>query len=532
MKKTLIFLAVTILLLAPSAFSDIGDYVSFKMLGDNPDSADFIIPADPWEAPSILSTHSGEGNACAGTGCWSRYIEEGTFVFDAVKDNESIGTITLSGFWFATTENTDSAVFNTDKDHHTTQMWGDFNIDLNYSGEIITGDFIGIMEYWDPVASPGYQVLDLLDINNLTGNDALRFVVDMRSSLPGMKIIITNKSYISVNSMQQNTQHSIEISKDGQQWGTMEFNNHIETFDELEGTSGFSNQTTYITRLRMDNITYYWTVEGWAKTFYVESTGKYKTMMTAGMVVEEGFTGVVDADEDGYYSDEDCNDTNPDAWLLESLYADNDADSYTSGSSVDVCTNGTIPEGYSKIQTDEDCNDYNESKWQFLTGYADNDFDTYTSGGAEQVCTGESLPQGYLETQNPEDCNDNDPSINPGQEEVCGNDVDEDCSGGYDNNCGIISGIVYSTNTWGTLSNIPVSIMDMSTEQTYHDSSDETGYYEILAPVGTYGVYASHECYTYPSMLYPYLELGPLSITDGGNNGENYVYMDLTCEMT
>ncbi|MBU0535914.1 MAG: hypothetical protein KKE20_03045 [Nanoarchaeota archaeon] len=486
MRNTLIFIVFMILMVLPCAAEsmpqNLGNLVQFKMDGDTLNQAALVIPASPWDTPTIISTHSGEGNACTtGPGCWSRFLDQGTFVFDVTKDEVSIGTITLNGYWFATTKNAPTAIFNHDADIHTMQMWGDFNVNVNYDGEILQGDFMGIMEYWNPVVSPGYQVLDLLDVNDVLPYDVLRFSINMTRGLPGNEIIVTDKKEIGLDNLVEDSENIVQISKNGEDWGTMIFSNHADAFDELIGKPGYKNQSTYITQIRMENLTDYWIVEGWAKTFFVDATQKYRTVMTAGMVVEQGKTGIVDNDGDEVYSNTDCNDDDDSVWVL-------------------------------------------------ITGYIDSDEDTYTSGSGVELCTDGNLPYPYLEVQTQNDCDDEDSEINPSADEVCGNSVDEDCSGSIDNGCGSVNGIVYRTDTWNIVSGIQVYLTDVDTEDTFSTTSGESGEFSFILPVGVYELDAAGECYSYPPVPpFDLLELPWISVTDGGVNSNNYAYVDYTC---
>jgi hypothetical protein len=60
-----------------------------------------------------------------------------------------------------------------------------------------------------------------------------------------------------------------------------------------------------------------------------------------------------------------------------------------------------------------DCDDSRADKWQMLTGYLDNDADTYTTGAAVQVCSGDRVASPYRGTQTTEDCYDANPNANP-----------------------------------------------------------------------------------------------------------------------
>lgn len=135
----------------------------------------------------------------------------------------------------------------------------------------------------------------------------------------------------------------------------------------------------------------------------------------------------------GYVSNSaDCDDTvascNIDCATLS--YADADSDTYgdltTSHRTCDA------PPLY--VSDNTDCNDNDATAYQLLQGFADNDGDTYTLGSSQQICSGASLPTGYTATQKSEDCNDNNAAINPGASDSNCNGADEDCSGTADDN--------------------------------------------------------------------------------------------------
>jgi hypothetical protein len=109
--------------------------------------------------------------------------------------------------------------------------------------------------------------------------------------------------------------------------------------------------------------------------------------------------GSVDADGDGFASDEDCDDADP------SVYpgADEDCDE------VDNDCDGEV---------DEDAGN---------TYYADTDGDGYGDAGSTiEAC---ERPEGYVD--NTEDCDDDDADQHPGADEYC-NDEDDDCDGDID----------------------------------------------------------------------------------------------------
>lgn len=78
--------------------------------------------------------------------------------------------------------------------------------------------------------------------------------------------------------------------------------------------------------------------------------------------------------------------------------------------------------------SDSDCNDNDAGKWQYLPGYVDGDLDGFGSGSLIQVCSGNSLPSGYSTV--PGDCNDQNSMINPDATEIAYDGFDNDCKNG------------------------------------------------------------------------------------------------------
>ncbi|MEO6758741.1 MAG: MopE-related protein, partial [Saprospiraceae bacterium] len=177
-----------------------------------------------------------------------------------------------------------------------------------------------------------------------------------------------------------------------------------------------------------------------------------------------------DADGDGHYTFEDCNDNNPDVYdgapelcdgidndcnnLVDdnlpmfTFYVDADGDGFGTSTAAEVqnCQN-LAPAGY--VDNNLDCNDLDpavnpavaetcdlednncngliDENLPQVTTYADFDQDGYgNSAGTPSLSCPEAVPTGYVE--NNLDCNDNDPAINPAAVEVC-DTIDNNCNG-------------------------------------------------------------------------------------------------------
>ncbi len=175
--------------------------------------------------------------------------------------------------------------------------------------------------------------------------------------------------------------------------------------------------------------------------------------------------GAVDADDDGWPADEDCDDGDPDRYpgaietcndiddncdgevdegLTDTFYRDGDGDGYgVDDSTLSACSQ---PDGYATLGgdcvdtdssihpglaevcdgVDNDC-DGSVDEGVLATFYVDSDNDGYGStASAVQACT---QPSGYVISDG--DCDDSQPSAFPGGVEVC-DSVDNDCDGSVD----------------------------------------------------------------------------------------------------
>jgi parallel beta-helix repeat protein len=120
---------------------------------------------------------------------------------------------------------------------------------------------------------------------------------------------------------------------------------------------------------------------------------------------EETGTPTVDADGDGYASDEDCD----------------DADPAVHPGAEEACN-----------EVDDDCDgETDEEAVDATSWYADGDSDGYGDPAASlAACT---QPTGYVADDT--DCDDGSPTVHPGADELC-NGVDDDCDGTMDEEAG------------------------------------------------------------------------------------------------
>lgn len=144
------------------------------------------------------------------------------------------------------------------------------------------------------------------------------------------------------------------------------------------------------------------------KTYYNDSTGAY--------------TRIKNADKLGT---NDCNDASATVYQNLNGYVDGDADTYTVGSQVLVCSGASLPSGYAVTSAGTDCDDsvaICNTNCVSLK-YQDADIDNFGNAVvSKRAC---DAPAGYVSDNT--DCDDSNSAIKPGASEVC-NGVDDNCN--------------------------------------------------------------------------------------------------------
>jgi len=150
----------------------------------------------------------------------------------------------------------------------------------------------------------------------------------------------------------------------------------------------------------------------------------------------------IDVDNDGFCSENDCNDDNPNLYREILLYLDNDNDNFTIGEGTLLCIGDELPTGFKPARSvEDDCNDADSSAYQNVTFYIDNDGDGSGVGDGVTNCNDGSIPIGTTTNVGPQDCDDEDPARFPQAVEAC-DLIDNNCNNRVDDNAceGCISG--------------------------------------------------------------------------------------------
>jgi hypothetical protein len=133
-------------------------------------------------------------------------------------------------------------------------------------------------------------------------------------------------------------------------------------------------------------------------------------LVATGCQGDDGGSGVVDTDRDGFPAGLDCNDSDPSVHTTVTVYLDADGDGVGAGPPATPCTDGTAPPGYSLLGTD--CAPNDAAAWRAVTSLpVDRDGDGATALEAVQLCVGATLPAPYLAAENGKDCDDADPAL-------------------------------------------------------------------------------------------------------------------------
>lgn len=148
----------------------------------------------------------------------------------------------------------------------------------------------------------------------------------------------------------------------------------------------------------------------------------------------DGIAQEIDEDMDGFNVEEDCNDFDSSINPREFEIFNNDIDENCDG------IIGIIDEDNDGANSDDDCDDNNPNVFPGATEIPNNDIDEDCDGVRAMI---DMDNDGY---NSDEDCDDNNAAINPGVVEIANNQIDENCDGSDSNSERNFAGVVVDFN--------------------------------------------------------------------------------------